>query len=297
MAETANIPPALLSPKLDVVFKCLFAPEPALLADLLNAILPLDGYAAVAVLQVRNPDVDRETISAKQIVLDIRAVDASGRQFNIELQVQRQPAYIQRAIFYLCRLHASQLNPGQSYEQIRPTLGIHLLDFTLEHETSAWRHCFEWRERTEPVWRLTDQQALWLIELPKAPATPSIPERSELDWWVDFFNDPEFIMSTDTDVPAPVKRAAEKLQQLSADEKARELAWDRERALIDWQIERNAARAEGKVEGKAEGEAEAKRTVARALLSEGFSIQKTAALTGLSASQVEVLAANQPPAS
>ena len=66
-------------------------------------------------------------------------------------------------------------------------------------------------------------------------------------------------MTTDTDVPTPVKRAAEKLQQLSADENARELAWDRERALIDWQIERNTARAEG--------EAEAKQTIAASLRS------------------------------
>ena len=125
-------------------------------------------------------------------------------------------------------------------------------------------------------------------------------------------------MNTDTPVPAPVRRAVEKLQELSADERTRQLAEDREKALIDWTIERNALLAKGKAEGKAEGiaegeakgraegeakgrvegeakgrtegEANAKQDLARTLLKEGFSVEKTALLTGLSAHDVQVLA-------
>ena len=275
-------------------------------------------------IQVLNPDIDRDTITAKQIILDIRAVDASGRQFNIEIQLQGRIAYIQRAIFYLSRLHSAQLSPGQGYDQIQPTLGIHLLDFVIDTDTSAWHHCFEWRERQRPQWRLSDQQALWLIELPKARTlAANVVDRSALRWWAQFFNAPETLMNTDTPVPAPVRRAVEKLQELSADERTRQLAEDREKALIDWTIERNAllakGKAEGKVEGIAEGEAkgraegeakgkaegkaegiaegeakgkaEAKQDFARALLKEGFSVDKTAALTGLSIHDVQGLAA------
>lgn len=113
-------------------------------------------------------------------------------------------------------------------------------------------------------------------------------DQSELDWWVQFFNDPEDIMNTDTQVPAPVQRAVEKLQELSADERARQLAEDRQRALIDWHLERNALLAEG--------ETKAKQTVAQTLLGEGFSVKKTAALTGLPISDVQALASDKPPA-
>ena len=283
----------LLQPKLDVVFKCLFVSEPTLLVDLINAVLQTDGYTPVVHLQVLNPDIDRETITAKQIILDIRAVDTRGRQFNIEIQLQGRIAYIQRAIFYLSRLHGSQLSPGQGYDQIQPTLGIHLLDFTIDTDTSTWHHCFEWRERQRPQWRLSDQQALWLIELPKAPV-PSATDRFGLHWWAQFFNQPETLMTTDTAVPAPVRRAVEKLQELSADERTRQLAEDRQKALIDWTIERNALLAKGRAEGEAKGEAKgktkAKQDIARALLKDGFSVEKTAALTGLSLHDVQALA-------
>ena len=175
--------PTLLPPKLDVVFKCLFASEPILLVDLINAVLQTDGYPPAVHLQVLNPDIDRDTITAKQIILDIRAVDASGRQFNIEIQLQGRIAYIQRAIFYLSRLHSAQLSPGQGYDQIQPTLGIHLLDFVIDSDTATWHHCFEWRERQRPQWRLSDQQALWLIELPKARTlAANVVDRSALRW-------------------------------------------------------------------------------------------------------------------
>ena len=291
------MPNTLLQPKLDVVFKCLFASEPSLLVDLINAVLQTAGYTPVVDLHILNPDIDRETIRAKQIILDIRAVDTHGRQFNIEIQLQGRIAYIQWAIFYLSRLHASQLSPGQDYDQIQPTLGIHLLDFTIDTDTPTWHHCFEWRERQRPQWRLSDQQALWLIELPKAPVA-SATDRSGLDWWAQFFNQPETLMTTDTAVPAPVRRAVEKLQELSADERTRQLAEDRQKALIDWTIERNALLAKGRAEGIAEGEAkgeakgkaEAKQDLSRALLKDGFSVEKTAALTGLSLHDVQALA-------
>ena len=116
-------------------------------------------------------------------------------------------------------------------------------------------------------------------------------------------------MTTDTAVPAPVRRAVEKLQELSADERTRQLAEDRQKALIDWTIERNALLAKGRAEGIAEGEAKgraegeakgraegiaegkvnAKQDLARTLLTEGFSVEKTAALTGLSVHDVQAL--------
>lgn len=55
----SSVTPPLLSPTLDVVFKCLFASEPVLLAELVNAVLLADGYAPVATL------VDRETVTQK----------------------------------------------------------------------------------------------------------------------------------------------------------------------------------------------------------------------------------------
>ena len=97
-------------------------------------------------------------------------------------------------------------------------------------------------------------------------------------------------------MPEPVQRALEKLQQLSADERTRELAKDREQALISWQLERNALLAEGEAKGKASGEAQAQQRIARSLLAAGLPVEAVATHTGLSVSAVQALA-EEPPAS
>ncbi len=88
---------ALLDPKNDYVFKRLFADDPALLADLINAVR--HRAAPITDLTVRNPAIDAAELQGKYIVLDLLAEDADGAQFNAEMQVRRHPAWSARSTY------------------------------------------------------------------------------------------------------------------------------------------------------------------------------------------------------
>jgi predicted transposase/invertase (TIGR01784 family) len=77
------VPRTLLDPKLDVVFKLLFADERnrGLLISLLTAILePPEPITGVTVL---NPDTPKETVVDKGAILDLRVRLRGGAQINV----------------------------------------------------------------------------------------------------------------------------------------------------------------------------------------------------------------------
>ncbi|MFA7664642.1 MAG: PD-(D/E)XK nuclease family transposase, partial [Burkholderiaceae bacterium] len=70
------MPPALLDPRNDFVFKRLFTQRPELLADLINAVR--SEHPPVQVVEILNPRIDPAELSGKFIVLDVLARDALG---------------------------------------------------------------------------------------------------------------------------------------------------------------------------------------------------------------------------
>ena len=86
----------LLDPKNDYVFKRIFAQRIDLLTDLVNVIR---GRAEPLLLtEVLNPNILPGEITGKEIVLDVRALDAQGRAINVEVQVSAQRDYPSRAL-------------------------------------------------------------------------------------------------------------------------------------------------------------------------------------------------------
>ena len=87
------------------------------------------------------------------------------------MQVRRYRAWNARSAYYLARTLAHQLESGHDYHQLKPAIGIHLLDFDLftqpEHQQQAlW--CFEMRDRRQPTLQLGDELLMNLIELPSS---------------------------------------------------------------------------------------------------------------------------------
>mgnify|MGYP003638050379 FL=1 len=68
-----------------------------------------------------------------------------ARGTAIEVQVRRYGAWHKRGLFYLTRTLGSQLSAGEGYQELRASVGLHLLDFDLFTDTAA--------EREQAVWR------------------------------------------------------------------------------------------------------------------------------------------------
>ncbi len=245
--------PSLLDPKNDFVFKRLFAAAPHLLADLINAVR--SGEAPVEVIEVLNPRIEPAELTGKFIVLDVLARDDTGRLFNIEMQVRRHADWPLRSAYYLARTLANQLKSGDAYAELKPVIGIHLMDFELfEQEQAHW--CFELRDRHHSAVVLTPSLQLHLIELPKADRLRQGAQPAALADWIAYFEhwQEDTIMNAITH--EPIRQAMQQLHDLSADEEAQRMAFVRERALRDEKSELNAARREGRQEGLQEGRQE-----------------------------------------
>jgi hypothetical protein len=60
----------------------------------------------------------KETLDDKLSILDIKARDQSGRQFNVEMQMLTYRYYEKRILYYGCKLHQQQLHEGDDYLKI-----------------------------------------------------------------------------------------------------------------------------------------------------------------------------------
>jgi len=243
-----------LDPKLDVVFKMLFAAEKNrdLLISLLTAVLA--PASAITSVDVLNPEIDREHWDTKGAILDIRVRFADGQQVDVEMQATPHGGLRRRVLLYWARLYASQLVAGEDYTELMPVFGVFILGFN-ELPTPRLHSVFEVRERHEG-YALASALELHFLELPKLAGPQAQHEESSVLYWCRFF-----AAKTDEELEQlamahPNLRAAKNaLDELSADPKARQLAEDR--ALWHWTYDDGiaTARQQGEALGLQKGEA------------------------------------------
>jgi hypothetical protein len=78
-----------------------------------------------------NPFNDKDAPDGKTTILDIKARDETGRQFNVEMQMLAFGAFRQRALYYWARLHQGQLKKGKDFRVLRPTIAVCFIDTPL----------------------------------------------------------------------------------------------------------------------------------------------------------------------
>ncbi|MBI4861011.1 MAG: Rpn family recombination-promoting nuclease/putative transposase [Candidatus Riflebacteria bacterium] len=169
----------------DIVFKIVFgtAQNRHLLRALLNALLGLGGDRRIVDLEILNPIIDKEYLKEKGAILDVKAQDGQGRLYNIEVQVCDDPAYIQRALYYLARLFGGQLETGAEYELLAKTIGISLVDFNLFPDLEDLHSTYRFYD---PVHRreLSDVLEIHFIELVKFNQDKPQTLRSPFEKWL-----------------------------------------------------------------------------------------------------------------
>src|ERR1700757_3088534 len=70
-------------------------------------------------LKMLNPFNPKEALDDKLSILDIKARDQSGRQFNVEMQILSSRYYEKRILYYWAKLHQQQLHEGENYLVLR----------------------------------------------------------------------------------------------------------------------------------------------------------------------------------
>ena len=243
-------------PSNDAIFHRLFGEERNrdLLVDLLTAVLEPDSPIVGASLL---PTEQRgESLDDKTARLDVRVRLADGQQVDVEMQNTPRRARHERALYYWARIYESQLRSGEDYTRLRPCVVIWFLGYR-ELQGIRFHSIFKVLEvhDHEPY---SDALELHTVELPKLPPRGADDPEGKLVAWGRFLAArsaaelKELAMAGD---PVLQKAWAE-VERLNQDPATRELAYERETALLSYQCEIADARWEGREEGREEGRQE-----------------------------------------
>ena len=243
----------IVKAKLDIIFKKLFTDEGNLhiLQAFLSDILEIP-YESINNIIVLNSEIMPENVIEKYSRMDIKMTVDGNRLINVEMQIKDEGDYRDRSLYYLSKLYGNQLKSGEDYGKLNQCISINVLNFNLFDEWTDFHSSFRMREdKHNSV--LTDNFIAHYFELKKIGKNFDKNNKQEL--WLRLINaetEDELDMLQQTGVKS-IQDAVVVLHKMSADEKTRELAEMREKALHIEATEKSYARAEGRAEGEAAG--------------------------------------------
>ncbi len=251
--------PLGIKPTVDFAFKKIFGtPENApVLIGLLNAILQLAH--PIEHVEILNPFNYQDFAEDKQIILDIRARDATGRWLNIEMQLNVVAGLAQRLVYYACSLYTDQLQTGEDYVQLRPAVSICLLGEALFRDTREAHHRFRLAD-TERGRVLEETLEVHTVELTKYNVQEgTLAGASEIEKWVFFLRyadgyDAERLRELLPE--APFQQAISATEAIATRTEDRMMYDQREKAQRDYQWAIESARREGLETGLEKGREE-----------------------------------------
>jgi len=179
-----------IDPKTDCVFKALLGAEDNrdLLIHFLNAILGADLPSPVTQVDILNPYNEREFVTDKLSIVDVKARDDHARLYQAEIQLVNHRDLPARILYTWADLYSQQLQSGQDYDTLQPTYSIWLLGEDLLRGDPGYAHRYRLRDERDRC--LLDHGGIYLFELNKFAAEQVETEEQR---WLKFFKDGEHL--------------------------------------------------------------------------------------------------------
>jgi len=136
-------------------------------------------------VEILNPYNDKEFLTDKLSIVDVKARDCHDRLYQIEIQLTSYGHLPARIIYNWADIYSQQLKSGQDYLQLKPTYSIWLL---AENLISDNEHLHHYKMRDEQGNTLTQHGGIWLLELKKFKANHI---ETEDQRWLKFFREGE----------------------------------------------------------------------------------------------------------
>ena len=231
-----------IDPKIDCVFKALLGSleNRNLLAHFLNAILASDLHAPIVGVEILNPYNDKEFLDDKLSVVDVKANDAAGCIYQVEIQLLGYRHLPARMLYTWADIYSQQLQSGDDYRLLKPTYGIWLLAENLIADDGDYFHAYKMRDAKGRT--LIDHGGVWLLELEKFGAQTIETEQQR---WLQFFKSGEQL--DDNELPdwmttPEMRQAMTTLRQFS----------EKERDYHAYQARQNFLRQQRTIQGEME---------------------------------------------
>ena len=218
------------------------------------------------------------------------------------MQVNSEPAFKERTLFYWSKIYSEELKSSEEYDYLKKTICINIINFNLFTSPEYQSH-FQILEKDRKE-LLTDKFSIYFFELRKLKKSQ---KGKPVEDWLNLINaeKKEDLMALEMSTKIPeVKDVIVKVRELSSDEKLRRLAYYREKRLHDEANAINGSRREGIKIGRAEGEkigrvegekigrAEGKLEIAKNMILENLPFDLISRATKLNISEIESLASS-----
>ena len=177
-----------IDPKIDCVFKALLGSEENkdLLIHFLNAMLGLELGAPVTDVVIRDPHNGKESLNDKLSIVDVKAKDATGRLFQVEIQLLQYGHLTSRIAYGWADIYSQQLQSGTDYDELQPTYSIWILSDNLLPDDGLYVHDYKLRDHIGNA--LLENGGIWLFELKKFNAQTVATEEQR---WLRFLKEGE----------------------------------------------------------------------------------------------------------
>ncbi|MCI5910300.1 MAG: Rpn family recombination-promoting nuclease/putative transposase [Oscillospiraceae bacterium] len=237
--------------KLDIIFKAMFgtAENEQLLANFLSSILEIPRESIKKII-MDNVELIPDNYADKFSRVDLK-MQVDDKIVNVELQINSEPDFAERTLYYWSRIYGSELKSGESYGKLKETICINIVNFNL-FDCNEYHSHFKIMEKTRHE-VLTNKFGIHFFELKKIGKHPD--KNNHMQLWLQLINaetEEELDMLENTNVQE-INQAIVVLRKLNADEKMRYLAEMREKSLHDEVSALEGAKEEGIAEGIAQG--------------------------------------------
>jgi len=245
----------------DLAFKAVYGQDTPqsneALRALLNRLLLRDDDP-IQWVRCRNPFHYRTYTAEKESIMDVKVQLSSGQLLNLEMEVSHLRSFTNRAIHYLGKLINESLAKGESYDRMKESILISIVDGTLfPHRREVYSRYFLMEETYhEPLSSITQ---LNFLELGKISFEKPVEEMSPHERIGAFFKCAAdesrrgYIQQLQKFEPEVIGLSQPLLEIVSADDKLRFEIEARERYEHDVATMKSEARTEGLEEGRAEG--------------------------------------------
>ena len=273
----------------DYIFKRAFLKDKTngALKDFLEAVLDVN----ITKVEIKNSEMPKDVITEKASILDIRAEIDNSKIVDIELQVKNEYNIDKRSTLYMSKNISTQLERGDKYTKLKPSIVINILDFEY-YKRNSYHHVshmkFEETKEKEYVEMgykeeeevATDILEMHFIELPKfIKKNPKIKNKLEEWLWLIAGREDKVKMSK-LENPE-VQKAIKLVKEIMQDPKEREI-YDA-KLMAEWNYKSG-------MEGAREaGEKKSKIETAKEMLKENINIELIKKCTKLTEEEIKEL--------
>ena len=238
------------NPMNDVLFKFIFGKEERkhITIDFINSMLERDKAHEVTDITFRNVELIPLMDEAKLTRLDVFCVLSSGERTDLEVQVVNHRNIGQRSLYYWAQMYLMSLLRGQDYKNLTPAITINLLKYSFLPQEEP--HAVYGIYNPANLHCLTEDMAMHFFEIPKFKKKKPLKEMTRMERWLAYFASQLDEGEAEEMEATAIKDAFAATNLFMQNEEQRLAYVNREMAIMDYQSDMNAYRAEGREEGR-----------------------------------------------